>query len=148
MRFTDKVAIVTGAGQGIGEAYAKALAREGAAVVIAEINETTSAAMTGSWRKLSVGPGWLICSPSTGVPSGFLPDRAKWKRAEKGTSTLSVEGLRMSRRNLVEYSVIQRSAWAITLLPRARRVPSRSGSTGSTIEKEWWEGAQGGSCSR
>jgi 3-oxoacyl-[acyl-carrier protein] reductase len=39
MRFTDKVAIVTGSGQGIGEAYAKALAREGAAVVIAEISE-------------------------------------------------------------------------------------------------------------
>ena len=39
MRFLDKVAIVTGAGQGIGEAYARALAAEGAAVVIAEINE-------------------------------------------------------------------------------------------------------------
>jgi NAD(P)-dependent dehydrogenase (short-subunit alcohol dehydrogenase family) len=39
MRFTGKVAIVTGAGQGIGEAYAKALAGEGAAVVVAEINE-------------------------------------------------------------------------------------------------------------
>jgi len=39
MRFTGKIAIVTGAGQGIGEAYAKALAGEGAAVVVAEINE-------------------------------------------------------------------------------------------------------------
>lgn len=38
MRFKDKVAIVTGAGQGIGEHYAKALAAEGAAVVVAEIN--------------------------------------------------------------------------------------------------------------
>jgi len=39
MRFHDKVAIVTGAGQGIGEGYAKALAAEGAHVVVAEINE-------------------------------------------------------------------------------------------------------------
>ena len=38
MRFQDKVAIVTGSGQGIGEAYAKALAAEGAAVVVAEID--------------------------------------------------------------------------------------------------------------
>ncbi|MET9969894.1 SDR family oxidoreductase [Streptomyces sp. NPDC006356] len=39
MRFKDKVAIVTGAGQGIGEGYAKALAAEGARVVVAELNE-------------------------------------------------------------------------------------------------------------
>ena len=39
MRFQDKVAIVTGAGQGIGEGYARALAAEGAHVVVAEINE-------------------------------------------------------------------------------------------------------------
>ena len=37
-RFRDKVAVVTGAGQGIGEAYAKALADEGAKVAIAELN--------------------------------------------------------------------------------------------------------------
>ena len=38
MRFQNKVAVVTGAGGGIGEAYAQALAKEGASVVIAEIN--------------------------------------------------------------------------------------------------------------
>lgn len=38
MRFNDKVAVVTGAAQGIGEAYAKALAAEGAAVVVADLN--------------------------------------------------------------------------------------------------------------
>lgn len=39
MRFAGKVAVITGAGQGIGETYAKRLAAEGAKVVIAELNE-------------------------------------------------------------------------------------------------------------
>ena len=39
MRFHNKVAIVTGAAQGIGEAYARALAAEGASVVVADLNE-------------------------------------------------------------------------------------------------------------
>jgi len=39
MRFEGKVAIVTGAAQGIGEAYARALAAEGASVVVADLNE-------------------------------------------------------------------------------------------------------------
>jgi NAD(P)-dependent dehydrogenase (short-subunit alcohol dehydrogenase family) len=37
-QFEEKVAIVTGSGGGIGQAYAEALAREGAAVVVADIN--------------------------------------------------------------------------------------------------------------
>jgi 3-oxoacyl-[acyl-carrier protein] reductase len=37
-RFDGKVAIVTGSGQGIGEAYAKALASHGAEVVVADLN--------------------------------------------------------------------------------------------------------------
>jgi len=38
-RLENKVAIVTGAAQGIGEAYARAIAAEGAAVVVADLNE-------------------------------------------------------------------------------------------------------------
>lgn len=38
MRFEDKVAIVTGAARGIGEIYARRLATEGAAVVVADID--------------------------------------------------------------------------------------------------------------
>ena len=39
MRLQGKVAIITGAGQGIGRAYANRFAREGAKIVVAEINE-------------------------------------------------------------------------------------------------------------
>lgn len=49
-RFDDKVAIVTGAAGGIGEAYARALAAEGANVVVADLDnakgEATAAAIT------------------------------------------------------------------------------------------------------
>lgn len=38
LEFRGKVAIITGAGQGIGEAYAHGLARQGATVAVAEIN--------------------------------------------------------------------------------------------------------------
>jgi len=39
MKFEGKVAIVTGAGQGIGETYAKGLADAGASVAVADIND-------------------------------------------------------------------------------------------------------------
>jgi 3-oxoacyl-[acyl-carrier protein] reductase len=47
MRFEGKVAIVTGAAQGIGESYAKALASEGAHVVVADLNTEGAKRVTG-----------------------------------------------------------------------------------------------------
>ncbi|KAF0958422.1 4-hydroxyphenyl-beta-hydroxyacyl-CoA dehydrogenase [Rhodococcus sp. T7] len=48
MDLTDKVAVVTGSGQGLGLAYAKDLARHGAAVVINDVNQATAdAAVAG-----------------------------------------------------------------------------------------------------
>jgi len=46
----EKVAIVTGSGGGIGEGYARALAREGARVVIAEIDAARGRAVADAIR--------------------------------------------------------------------------------------------------
>lgn len=48
MRLKDKVSIITGAGQGIGEAYARRFAAEGATVVVADVNEEKGRAVAAS----------------------------------------------------------------------------------------------------
>jgi NAD(P)-dependent dehydrogenase (short-subunit alcohol dehydrogenase family) len=58
-RFEEKVAVVTGAAQGIGERYARALAAEGAAVVVADVaidrgKATASSIMSDGGRALFV----------------------------------------------------------------------------------------------
>ena len=48
MNFENKVAVVTGAGHGIGEAYAVALAEQGANVIIAEIDKPAGESVANS----------------------------------------------------------------------------------------------------
>jgi 3-oxoacyl-[acyl-carrier protein] reductase len=59
MRFKDKVAFITGGATGIGRTYGRALAAEGASIVIADIDSATSAATvrefeSNRWPALAV----------------------------------------------------------------------------------------------
>ena len=58
MKLKDKVAIITGAGQGIGEAYALRFGQEGAKVVVADVNAekgaTVAKACGGVFEKVDV----------------------------------------------------------------------------------------------
>jgi 3-oxoacyl-[acyl-carrier protein] reductase len=54
VKLKDKVAVVTGAGQGIGRAISLGLAREGASVVVADINGQGAQAVTTEIQKTKV----------------------------------------------------------------------------------------------
>ena len=50
MRLKNKVALISGSGSGIGEATAKRLAQEGAAVVVVDLNEDGARRVTEEIR--------------------------------------------------------------------------------------------------
>ncbi len=63
MRLQDNVAIITGAGQGIGQATAVKFAREGAKVVVCDINDASVAE-----------PPWRSSTRTAARPIGFVVD--------------------------------------------------------------------------
>jgi len=75
-RLEGKVAIVTGAGQGIGKGIALAFAKEGARVVIAEINPETSAATAEEIRGLGHQALSVVCDVSIEEQVKAMVDKA------------------------------------------------------------------------
>ncbi len=72
MRFTDKVVVVTGAAQGIGEAYARALAAEGAKVVVADINADAGAQVANQIEADGGQAMFVTCDVSSAESAGAL----------------------------------------------------------------------------
>jgi len=64
-KLDDKIAIVTGAGQGIGRAIAAKLAAEGATVVVTDINETTATESAAAIGGGAVGLATDVTSPES-----------------------------------------------------------------------------------
>ena len=57
-RVSGKKAIITGGAQGLGEATAKMLAREGAKVAVTDINGAGAEAVAAA---INAEPSWMLC---------------------------------------------------------------------------------------
>lgn len=77
MRFKDKVVVVTGAAQGIGEAYARALGAEGASVVVADLNEASGSAVAESIRADGGSALFVQCDVSSAESAAALVETVK-----------------------------------------------------------------------
>lgn len=91
MRLRNKVALVTGAGRGIGEAIALAFAREGARVAVADIDPRTAAAAArriGRRRALALT---VDVADPTSVAAAFRAIDRAWGRTDVAVNNAAIE---------------------------------------------------------
>ena len=74
MRFQDKVVVVTGAARGIGETYAKALAAEGARVVVADLNAESGERVAKDIEAAGGDAMFVPCDVSSSESAASLVD--------------------------------------------------------------------------
>ncbi len=91
MRLKNKVALITGAGRGIGQGIAVAFAREGARVAVADVDPKTAAATAkriGPQRAMALT---MDVADSASVAAGFQALDKKWGRIDIAVTNAAIE---------------------------------------------------------
>ena len=91
MRLKDKVALVTGAGRGIGQAIALAFAREGAEVAVADVDPTTARATANKIGRAKALALQMDVADSGSVRDGFDAIDRAWRRLDVAVTNAAVE---------------------------------------------------------
>src|SRR5207249_11382155 len=91
MRLKDRVALVTGAGRGIGQAIALAFAREGARVAVTDIDPTTAQAMARRIGRAKALALQMDVADAGSVRDGFDAIHRAWGRIDVAVTNAAVE---------------------------------------------------------
>jgi NAD(P)-dependent dehydrogenase (short-subunit alcohol dehydrogenase family) len=91
MRLRGKVALVTGAGRGIGEAIARAFAREGARVAVADIDPKTARATARKIGRAKALALPMDVADSESVSDGFDALDRRWGRIDIAVTNAAIE---------------------------------------------------------
>ncbi len=93
MRLRGRIALVTGAGRGIGQAIALGFAREGARVAVADIDPRTAAATArriGRARALALH---MDVADAASIATGFAAIERRWGRLDIAVTNAAIEPL-------------------------------------------------------